>query len=374
MRSAAGLSHLNRLEVLDLSENDIEDCGRYGKGVFPPNVTILDLSGNPVADADNHRSKAVCSLSRLKILDGLDVSESDGKNRATSMHIIVPLTEDDGEPAGEAVLKFDKASDLWTLADRFCNVNDIKDELSRRQLVVMMKKEARRVWGVSVKDGEVTMRKMIETLHLTESEAGTAAEGRDAATTTAADEAPSLEDFGALGDNRLRSVKECTMKAIDAVESFVAEIESGEKSPATGVAQQTLAAAKEEYKKDGGEEEKGVNTCGGRKAVLARIVSNSQSRKAKDAEVSKEALAEAKQLLAKKIEEIKKEKLADRRKSRAARETAEANKLSAVRVTATKAPQETKEEIKDRDALDAEYDEYVYYDERIDQQSVTAVL
>ena len=374
MRSAAGLSHLNRLEVLDLSENDIEDCGRYGKGVFPPNVTILDLSGNPVADADNHRSKAVCSLSRLKILDGLDVSESDGKNRATSMHIIVPLTEDDGEPAGEAVLKFDKASDLWTLADRFCNVNDIKDELSRRQLVVMMKKEARRVWGVSVKDGEVTMRKMIETLHLTESEAGTAAEGRDAATTTAADEAPSLEDFGALGDNRLRSVKECTMKAIDAVESFVAEIESGEKSPATGVAQQTLAAAKEEYKKDGGEEEKGVNTCGGRKAVLARIVSNSQSRKAKDADVSKEALAEAKQLLAKKIEEIKKEKLADRRKNRAARETAEANKLSAVRVTATKAPQETKEEIKDRDALDAEYDEYVYYDERIDQQSVTAVL
>ena len=374
MRSAAGLSHLNRLEVLDLSENDIEDCGRYGKGVFPPNVTILDLSGNPVADADNHRSKAVCSLSRLKILDGLDVSESDGKNRATSMHIIVPLIEDDGEPAGEAVLKFDKASDLWTLADRFCNVNDIKDELSRRQLVVMMKKEARRVWGVSVKDGEVTMRKMIETLHLTESEAGTAAEGRDAATTTAADEAPSLEDFGALGDNRLRSVKECTMKAIDAVESFVAEIESGEKSPATGVAQQTLAAAKEEYKKDGGEEEKGVNTCGGRKAVLARIVSNSQSRKAKDADVSKEALAEAKQLLAKKIEEIKKEKLADRRKSRAARETAEANKLSAVRVTATKAPQETKEEIKDRDALDAEYDEYVYYDERIDQQSVTAVL
>ncbi|GMI47135.1 hypothetical protein TrCOL_g5311 [Triparma columacea] len=327
LTSAEGLFSLNRLEVLDLSGNPIESFGRYGENVFPPSITILDLSETPAAELEGHRRKAVTTLSRLKILDNRKVTEADGDNRASCMHIIVPLDEDDGASAGEVVLKFQRDSDLWAVADTFCKVNDIEEELARRQLVVMMKKEARRVWGVTVQDGEVTMRKMIETVSLTK------------------DRDDGEVNYQTMGEERFDSVRDNTMRAIDAVENFMTELENGERR-LEGV---------DEGEEKGGEEE-GDDVVVKKQSMAEKIKEKSTVRQEKDFQVSDAALKEAQEILARKIEIIKKEKLAARRRDRKVREEAMMKVKQASILPPTAPPsqeekeEEGKEETKERES------------------------
>jgi len=317
LTSAEGLFSLNRLEVLDLSNNPIESYGKYGKNVFPPSITILDLSQTPGAGLEGHRKKAVETLSRLKILDGKNVTEDDGENRASNMYIVVPLDEDDGETAGEVVLKFQRDSDLWSVADTFCKVNDIKEELARRQLVVMMKKEARRVWGVTIPDGELTMRKMIETVNLTEDE------DREV-------------DYQKMGEERFEEVRETTMRAINAVESFMTELDGGE----------GLGSVEEEKEEDAKEEGKVADKFASKQTTVERMVQKSNERQEQDVQVSDAALKEAQENLARKFEIIKAEKLAQRRKDRETREKVMAMRANPPSFVPPPFPEETKEETK----------------------------
>ncbi|GMH74371.1 hypothetical protein TrLO_g3213 [Triparma laevis f. longispina] len=257
-----GIGGLRNLEVLDLADNFIEGCGKYGKDVLPSkNLKVLDLENNPITKNSDHREKAVSSLPVLTILDGVEVVREDGVNlQLGRMFISVPLIEDDGTEFGDALLYFEKDSDLWGTADRFCNINEIEGEESRRELVGMMKKEGRRVWGVVVRDRGVTGEKMKEGFR------GEGGEERKE-------------------DEHEEGVRVNTERAFFAVEDFMEEIGKIEKESGMVFKEKTMA-----------------------------MVEKSEGRRGEDNGVSKEAMEEAKQLLKAKVEKIKKEKMEEKRK------------------------------------------------------------
>ncbi|GMH93777.1 hypothetical protein TrVE_jg12184 [Triparma verrucosa] len=265
-----GIQGLRRLEVLDLAQNCIEDVSKYGKDVIPSqSLQVLDLAGNPCVENEGHRRMAVSTLPMLTILDGEMVKREDGENEATRMHVRVPLLEDDGSDAGFLELFFDKDSDLWSLADKFCKVNEIEGEVSRRELVMMMKKEARRVWGVVVKDKGETGKKLREAL-------------KD----------DILEER--KEDEHEREVRVNTERAFHAVEDFMDEMSIIEK-------------------------ENGLMF----KDKTQEMVTKSEERREEEKGVSAEAMAEAKQLLKAKVEKIKKEKMEEKRRKKEALQRAD---------------------------------------------------
>ena len=298
--------HLKKLELLDLSDNLIEDCGRYGRDTFPPHsLSILDLNNNPVSEQSKHRNSAVSSLPKLTILDGSKVTREDGENEATRMFIMVPMLEDDGTEAGEMMLNFDRDSDLWVVADTFCNVNEIEGDGARRELVTMMKREARRVWETIVIDREVTLKKMVETMGLEDDEDDEEKrqEEKDEAKTET--------------DEHEAAVRKNTERAFTAVEVFLTEIEEQPSSKLTE-----------------------------KRAALSDA---SGARKQKDAEVSKKALDEAQRLLKEKVAMIQREKAEQRRKTKELKASAKKNFLPP-----PVPQQESKEEGKDEAKVEEE--------------------
>ena len=268
------LFHLKRLELLDLSDNFIEDCGRYGRDTFPPHsLSILDLKNNPVSEQPKHRNSAVSSLPRLTILDGSKVTREDGENEATRMFVMIPMLEDDGTEAGEMMLNFDRDSDLWVVADTFCNVNEIEGDGARRELVTMMKREARRVWGTIVMDKEVTLKKMVETMDLDDDDEDDEEKRQE-----------EKQETKVETDEHEAAVRMNTERAFTAVEAFLTEMEEEPSSKLT--------------------------------EKRAALTDASGARKQKDIEVSKEALDEAQRLLKEKVAMIQREKEEQRRKTK----------------------------------------------------------
>ena len=220
------------------------------------------------------------------ILDGLSLSPP-----SSLMFIPVPMREDCGTEAGTIDLPFDAASDLWTLADKFCEVNDVEGVLARRRLVVWMRREARDVFGtrvVGVVGGGVTERMLEETKGLEEDEdededeeEKAAAEGEEEDTFTAAFTAADLNI-----PSRYEGVKLNTDRAMNAVNDFMSDFDSSYSQAAAGIKStaRDAAARVEEAAAAGGPTE--------------------------------EAIEEAKALLADRIETIKKEKMEALRKKR----------------------------------------------------------
>ena len=299
--------HLKRLELLDISNNLIEDCGRYGRNIFPPHsLSILDLKNNPVADSPKHRTSAVSSLPKLTILDGIEVTREDGENQATRMYVVVPILENDGTEAGEMMLNFDRDSDLWVVADSFCNVNEIDGEGARRELVTMMKREARRVWGTIVMDKEITLKKMVETIHL-DDEIEDEEKGKRKEEEEEEEEDIKMDAI----DEHEAAVRINTERAFHAVEDFLTEIEQ---QPSSKLAE--------------------------KRTVLANA---SEARKERDVEVSQEAVDEAQRLLKEKVAKIQAEKEEMRRKR-------EKIKMSASVIAPPAVPEETKFEESKKEA------------------------
>jgi hypothetical protein len=276
-----GFRHLGSLEVLDLSCNLVAELPGYGRAL-PKSLSILDLSGNPATETEEgraaHSERARRALPNLRILDGAAAGRAGAGGR---MFVEVPMEEDDGAAAGAAELEFREGDDLWVVADRFCELNDVEGALARRQLVVWMKARAKHVYGVGVRDGEVTRTKMEETeATLTEAEAeeggcnsgeGKQGEGKQ----------------GEAEDTYQRDVQACTDRAMSAVGSFLASLDPTQE-----------AAAGALQRKSGG--------------ALARIAEAGE----REGQVSEEAVEEARELLRKRTEALKREKMEARRKAK----------------------------------------------------------
>ena len=157
-----GLSHLHNLEILDLSNNKINTCDYEA---LPPNLRILNLAKNECVLVEGHRRKACRLLTGLLRLDGEDVGEDEHDENdcvgGTKLRIYIDLEEDDGSEASGTWLPFSPADDLWVVADVFCLKFDIEGSLSRRQLVAMMRREARER-GIVIEEGEREVRERRE--------------------------------------------------------------------------------------------------------------------------------------------------------------------------------------------------------------------
>ncbi|GMI53234.1 hypothetical protein ScalyP_jg1163 [Parmales sp. scaly parma] len=282
-----GMFHLKRLQILDLANNQITSCGNYGEDTIPESLRILDLTGNPVTNQPNHRNLAASTLPNLTILDQVTVSEedshpqndfeNDNDNEISSlkkMKIWVDLEEDDGNSAQGTNVFFTIKSDLWAIADSFCSDHEIEGSLSRRQLVAMMKGEARER-GVELvgEGGELTRRRMRETSELEEEEEEEEKE----------QEQKQKQENGTY--DRLEDVRINSNRSIAAVTAFINEVAPSLEGNNFG-----------EFKD--------------------RAMEDSKMRSNKDQEVSQGSLDEAKENLRRRIESIKKEKLEARRKAK----------------------------------------------------------
>jgi hypothetical protein len=292
-----GLEHLVNLEVLDLSQNAIEELpGNYKKVLPSTNLMILDLKGNPATATEEasaaHRRAAVKALPKVTIIDGLKVTAADGKEVPEKLFITVPMEEDDGSEAQPVQLSFAQTSDLWSVAEKFCVLHDITGVLARRQLVVWMKNEARDVFGVTVQDGEVTRAKLEETKGMDEEddeeEEGKEAEEEGKEAERDSEAAAAAKPF-ALPD-RSAAVQLQTDRAMSAVNSFMADFDDSYAAAASSL-----------------------------NSAATSVAEKSHDRVEKfevEQEVSAVAVTEAKTLLAERIEKIKAEKLEALRKKK----------------------------------------------------------
>ncbi|GMI35468.1 hypothetical protein TeGR_g7097 [Tetraparma gracilis] len=282
-----GFRHLGSLEVLDLSCNLVAELPGYGRAL-PKSLSILDLSGNPATETEEgraaHSERARRALPNLRILDGAAAGRAGAGGR---MFVEVPMEEDDGAAAGAAELEFREGDDLWVVADRFCELNDVEGALARRQLVVWMKARAKNVYGVGVRDGEVTRTKMEET----EAEAEEGGEGKQGE----GEQGEGEQGGGKRGEGKQgeaedtyqRDVQASTDRAMSAVGDFLASLDPTQEA-AEGALQ----------RKSGG--------------ALARIAEAGE----REGQVSEEAVEEARELLRKRTEALKREKMEARRKAK----------------------------------------------------------
>ena len=229
------------------------------------------------------------------ILDGLSLSPP-----SSLMFIPVPMREDDGTEAGTIDLPFDAASDLWTLADKFCEVNDVEGVLARRRLVVWMRREARDVFGtrvVGVVGGGVTERMLEETKGLEEDEDEDEDEDEEEKAAAEGEDVVSSEDTFTAADlnipSRYEGVKLNTDRAMNAVNDFMSDLDSSYSQAAAGIKSTASRAARD---------------------AAARV--EEAAKAAAAGGPTEEAIEEAKALLADRIETIKKEKMEALRKKR----------------------------------------------------------
>jgi len=291
----SGVSHLSHLEVLDLSDNKIAELPTSFRKVLPESLRIFDVKNNPATlEGSDHRAAVAKALPKLALLDGSRITDADRDCEArgrSKMFISVPLEEDDGVEAPPAKLEFDKGDDLWSVADTFCGVHDIEGVLARRQLVNWMKGEAVMVYGVTITDKKVTKQKLEETKGMEEDE-----EEEEEETKAMEEEKSSMEEEKeetAAGTasfhiaDRSQAVQYETNRAMDAVSSFMASFDTDYSVASTSL-----------------------------KSASSKVHEKTQERVEKQEDVSDEAVSEAKEMLAKRIERIKKEKLAALRKKR----------------------------------------------------------
>jgi hypothetical protein len=168
---------LTSLRVLDLSHNRIDQVPEQN-AALPKTLRILDLVGNPyrgeeaTSSISEDERELVDSLRFLNKFNGADVlqrlsnsSSSSGDVDMMMMSITIPLDNDDGTSSGKEVeLPFSRNSDLLSIADQFCQEYDIEGERSRRELIVMMRREARGLGVIMIgnRQNEIERKKVVE--------------------------------------------------------------------------------------------------------------------------------------------------------------------------------------------------------------------
>lgn len=75
IKRIANLSHLRKLQFLDLSNNQIDEIPAPGE--IPQSLRILNLSGNPICELDDYRMRVLALVPKLAMLDKVEVTDDE---------------------------------------------------------------------------------------------------------------------------------------------------------------------------------------------------------------------------------------------------------------------------------------------------------
>ena len=106
----AGLSQLRALLELYIGSNCISDTREVLQLKPLPKLLILDLSGNPLTEADEYRSHTIYQLRHLRVLDGVGIEDeerSDAKERFMGKLTLEALGEHLGHQLWEGITELD---------------------------------------------------------------------------------------------------------------------------------------------------------------------------------------------------------------------------------------------------------------------------